>query len=390
MRRSLTLSLWLALACKEKVVFPEDDDSWQEAMTCPPSTNPRILVTNSGDDSISWIDMNGPLAEWTVCTEPVGLLPPEREGPHHGASFADGSAYFIGLSNYVPGSGSGPHGSHGTGDVRGYLLKYDGQTHDLIGRRLVDRSPGDVRLTPDERYVLQSHFDLLRITEYLMPQGDASAASPNSKLAVVDAQTMQDVAMVDLCPAAHGIGIGETSTAYVSCYGSDEIAVVTLSEPWDVELFRVGTLMVPLGSEPAYGPYAVAVEPGTGYLWVSNTQSQDVRVFNGTELVGSPISTQPGAPFFGDFTETHFVAPLQGTNSLGFIDRSTYALEVSPELGRCIAPHAVMHIEGDLILVACEGNHQDPGTVVVVNRTTRVVDQVFDVGVYPDDLVLVP
>src|SRR5262245_43560102 len=140
--RSLGLVLALGLvsfACSETVVFP-DDPAWQEPVTCPPTGNPRVLVTNSGDDTLSWIDL-GPGApdSWPVCTEPVGHRPPEREGPHHGAATASGSAYFVGLSNFVPGSGSGPHGSHGTGNVRGYLLKHDGVTHELVDDTLVDR-----------------------------------------------------------------------------------------------------------------------------------------------------------------------------------------------------------------------------------------------------------
>src|SRR4030095_1127841 len=129
---------------------------------------------------------------------------------------------FIGLSNYVPGSGSGPHGSHGSGDVKGYLLKYGTDTLELTDDVLVDRSPGDVRLTPDESYVLQSHFDMLRITEFLNPAADAAPESPNSVLAVIDPQTLSRVAMIEMCPASHGIGVaGDSLTAYVSCYASD-------------------------------------------------------------------------------------------------------------------------------------------------------------------------
>jgi YVTN family beta-propeller protein len=394
MRRCLTLLPWFALAatalsCKEKVSYP-DEDYWVEAVTCPPpGPAGQVFVTNSGDDTLSWIDV---ASLEVVCQEPVGRIPAEREGPHHGSALADGSAYFVGLSNYVPGSGMGPHGSHGSGDVRGYLLKYALPSHELVGQRLVDRSPGDVRLTPDERYVLQSHFDRKRVLDYLMPVGDAAAASPNSTLAVVDPLTMDDIAFVDLCPSAHGISVSaDSATVYVTCYDSDELAIVTLEPPWDVQRFAVGPAPAPLGANRNYGPYAVSVEPGTSptRVWVSNTDSTEVRIFEGTTMVGEAISTSPGAPFFGDFWQDYFVAPLQGNDALAFIHRETHAVEITPPLGGCTFPHAVLTLDDATLLVACEGNHQDPGSVVVVNTTTRVVDKALEVGVFPDDLVFV-
>jgi len=409
MRRRWALYLCLNLAsfapgcsCDETLVIDEDAaaSAWKEAVTCPPTGNPRVLTTNSGDDTVTFID----LVDLSVCSAPVGHLPPELEGPHHGAAFADGSAFFIGLSNYVPGSGSGPHGSHGSGDVKGYLLKYDTDSLELAEDVLVDRSPGDVRLTPDEKYVLQSHFDLLRIMEYLNPTGDAAPASPNSVLAVIDPQTLARLAMIEMCPAAHGIGLaGDSLTAYVSCYGSDQVAAVGLAPPWDqVDLFPVGSLMVPLGSNPAYGPYAVAVEePAAGprRLWVSNTTSMDVRVFDATthEMVTPPI-VLPSSPFFGDFWRGFFVVPAYGTATLHFIDTTTFAVTTmqlpQPTMADgsdgCISPHVALTVDDRRILVACEGNHgTDPGTVLDIDPEPRATSRVIPVGVFPDDLVLI-
>jgi len=382
------------------LVIDEDAgvSAWREAVTCPPTGNPRVLVTNSGDDTVSFID----LVDLSVCSAPVGRLPPELEGPHHGAAFADGSAFFVGLSNYVPGSGSGPHGSHGSGDVKGYLLKYDTDTLELVDNVLVDRSPGDVRLTPDEKYVLQSHFDMLRVTEFLNPVGDAAPPSPNSVLAVIDPVAMSRVAMVDMCPASHGIGLaGDSTTAYVSCFLSDQIAVVTLAEPWDqVALFPVGPSPAPLGSNPAYGPYAVAVQEPTGMprrLWVSNTNSMDVRVFDAETQALVQTIVLPSAPFFGDFWRNFFVVPAYGSATLHFIDVSTFEMTTmtlpQPTMadGRdgCKSPHAALVVDDRRILVVCEGNHgTDPGTVLDIDPEPRATNAVIPVGVFPDDLVL--
>ena len=65
---------------------------------------------------------------------PVGDVPVELEGPHHLAASPDGKYIYYNLSNYVPGTGSGPHGSHGTGTVPGSLVKLDAATGEKVGR----------------------------------------------------------------------------------------------------------------------------------------------------------------------------------------------------------------------------------------------------------------
>jgi len=78
-------------------------------------------------------------------------VPVELEGPHHIASATDGSALYFNLSNYVPGAGGGPHGAHGTGNVPGSLVRVDPVTMQRRGEALVDRNPGDVILSADNK-----------------------------------------------------------------------------------------------------------------------------------------------------------------------------------------------------------------------------------------------
>ena len=92
---------------------------------------------------------------------PVGDVPVELEGPHHLAASPDGKYIYYNLSNYVPGTGSGPHGSHGIGTVPGSLVKLDAATSGSVAEVLVDRSPGDVILTSDGKLAFVTHYDLL-------------------------------------------------------------------------------------------------------------------------------------------------------------------------------------------------------------------------------------
>ena len=132
-------------ACSETVVF-SDDAAWVDPKEYPAVGEGKILVTNSGDDTLSWLDLE---TLEPVFEEPIGRLPPEREGPHHGVAAKDGKSFFIGISNVVPGGGSGPHGSHGTGTAQGYLLKYDVATHRARGRDA--RRPQPRRRAPHPR-----------------------------------------------------------------------------------------------------------------------------------------------------------------------------------------------------------------------------------------------
>lgn len=386
MKRVAVLVLLLA-ACAEEVVYTSAVP-WQDDEALPEVGNGKVLVTNSGSDTLSWIDVD---SLEVVYTQPVGRLAPEREGIHHGAVSSDGTAIFVGVSNFVPGGGTGPHGSHGTGSVPGWMLKYDIYSHELLGETLVERNPGDVRTTADGRLVLQTHFDLTKVTEFLSGTVD----SPDSSLAIIDARTMGEAEMLPICPATHGMSIApDSKTAYVSCFASDEIAKVGLTEPYTLTLFKVGAAAGSI-SAPAYEPYAVSISPVDGSLWVSALKTGDIRVLDpmSGELLGEPITMQGGAPFFTAFTSdgSTLLVPVQGKNSLEYIDTTTRERSSQPlPEEACSFPHGVLVLPGDeRALVVCEGDRRSPGTVVVVNLATRAVDSFFEVGVYPDDLILV-
>lgn len=382
-------ALILLCACGCSDVTYSIDDPWPDPTSYPEIGDGKVIVTNSGDDTLSWLDLE---TLEPVFRSPVGRVPPEREGPHHGAALADGSAYFIGISNVVPAGGSGPHGSHGTGTVPGYLLKYDGATHRLVGEVLVDRSPGDVRLTPDERYVLQSHFDLLRITEVLSQGGDPETM--NSALAIVDPIRMERVALVSVCPAAHGIAIAaDSSEAYITCWATDELARVTLTPPFPVVRFPIAGTPTPPPAPPIHEPYSAAVNPADGKVWVSCLKTGEIRIFDPAAGAweSEAISVGP-APFFGDFTDDgRFLVPRQGANQLAVVDVATKSVLEQVALPEsCQKPHAVLVLPTGRAGIVCEGNHVDPGTVlrVALDGTLRV-EAAYEVGVFPDDLVLI-
>lgn len=384
-RKHAILLLGVLAAC---TVEYGADDHWADQRDIPPIGNGKLLVTNSGDDTLSWIDLD---SLEVVFKEPVGRIVAEREGPHHAAAMPDGSAYFVGISNFVPGAGSGPHGTHGTGTVPGYLMKFDTETHEVLGEVQVDRSPGDVRITPDGRFVVQSHFDLLKIQEAL--QAGGTLEDMNATVAIMRTDPFELVEKVEVCPAAHGLA-ADDDFVYVACWGSDELAIISLAD-FSVERFPVGA-GAPDPTAPNYEPYGIAIAPGGDEVWVSCLRTGDLRVFDTATKTfdPDPISMGGGAPFFGDFLDdgSRFYVAVQGANRLGVVDTTTRAVTMIdlpfPEV--CEAPHAVLVLPGEeRALVVCEGNHVDPGAIAVVNIAAGGVEDAVEVGVYPDDVVLI-
>jgi DNA-binding beta-propeller fold protein YncE len=395
LRLTVVTSLLLAASCGEELVL-DPDDQWPTPPMPTVGAAGMVLITNSGDDSVSWIDLTPSVFD-QVYKMPVGLLPPEREGPHHGAVAADGRSFFVGLSNYVPGSGSGPHGSHGTGTVPGSLLQYDVATGELIGEARVDRSPGDVRLTPDGTRVVQTHFDLVKITD--VAEAGGTIEQMYAPLAIVDVDSM-NVALVPACPAPHGVAVSaDSKTAYLACWASDELATVEL-DSHEVKRFHVGTAPIEPTS-PTYEPYAVAVHPVDHTVWVSDLKSGDIRIFDPAADGGAgawdetrgPVAVG-GAPFFGQFSSDgkYYFAPVQVSNTFVVIDTATGAVLATLPLAQaevCRSPHAVLLTPDEkAALVVCEGDHIANGTVAVIslaNPVTPTVSKRIEVGVFPDD-----
>lgn len=387
------------------------DEAFPAASFLPPAEGPRLVVTNSGDDTLSFVD---PDAFEEIARVPVGVFPMELEGAHHVAATPDGRFLFVGLANTVQSGAqaSGPHGSHGTGTTDGYLLKIDARTGRQIDRRRVDRSPGDVRLQPGGARVWQSHYDLVTVAEVLEAEGDAAYGaayeSTWSAAIVTDVETLERVARVPICPAGHGIGFSpDGGEAYVTCGLSDELAIVDTVD-FSVRRVPVGEDAGRLG-EARYEPYALTVAPD-GRVWVSNTH-RSRNPANPTEwidhrgivvvdpganaLVDGLVVETEGTPFFGSFRAdgSRFFVVEQAPDRLLAIDPATAAIVEAVELGdACLNAHAaVLSPDERAIWVVCEGDRiRGPGTLLRLDAATLEQTGVVEVGVFPDDVVWLP
>lgn len=387
--------------CERDVVIPPDL-AWQEPT--PPSylAKPRLAATVNGEDRLAFASLDSLDSPKLYGLAAVGKNPIEGEGPHHLVASSDGRFIYYNLSNYVLSGGSGPHGSHGTGSVPGYLVKLDVKSNLPVAEVLVDRSPGDVIASADGRLLFVSHYDLGRLQSQLMR--GAPEAEGYSSVFIIDADSLAVLSQTPVCPTGHGQGLSpDGKLLYLTCTQSDELAVLEVSDarrPRILAKVKVGPAPGPLGN-PAYAPYALAVHP-SGTVWISNNASKDVRAFDPATLRMDPraVVSVGGVAMFADysFDGKWLYVPHQGDDRVTAIELATLRTAVLPlPADACLSAHALRVLPGPPAgaVVVCEGDHLlRKGTLVYIDLppdlTGWSVRGHVEVGLFPDGVTLLP
>jgi DNA-binding beta-propeller fold protein YncE len=341
----------------------------------------KILVVNGRDDSVSLFELSsagGPLVE--AARPNLGFSPVELEAPHHAAIEPSGEHYYVALSQYAPGSASGPHGAHGAGTVDGSVLKLRASDNALVGSARVDRNPGDLVLSPDGTTIAVSHFDLIRVNEALR-----NGTSPDARVVLVDTQTMEVRKRISVCPAPHGLGFSpDGATLYAACY-SDELAVVNLGDG-TVKRVKVAANAGDAWSA-RYEPYGLAVSPSGADVWLACLKTGDARVYDVARGVmdDARLARTPGRavmPSFGSATRL-WVPHLGGVSELDPATGQRRRTLAMP--GSCLNPHHAVEAPGNQkLLVVCEGDGRGPGRLVVVDLGSGAVLAEAATGNSPD------
>lgn len=374
------------------------DDAWPVTpLVQAPAGETRAFVTNNLDDTVTVVNIDALLAgepseDVVLGHIPVGFVPVEREGPHHVTT--DGEHYYLGISNFVQGSGSGPHGQHGSGTAEGHIIKVRVSDNGVAGDVRIDRNPGDVRLTPDGALLLASHFDQLRIIDGAQ-NGIEEGPELDSKLAIVDPVTMTRIALVPACPAAHGIGITADSTrAVLSCI-SDEVAVVDLATQ---AVTRIAILDAPgTALAPVCFPYAVTMDENIAWASCFNTGELIAVDATAKERDGRSFQLLGQTGMFGDVRDGVMAVAHQLDDGVTFLDvsdpasvtLSSFRLFAADE---CVRPHAAKwSADGARVLVVCEGDQVTPGSLIVMDGAAPhdIVGSAV-MGIFPDDVAVSP
>ena len=140
------------------------------------------------------------------------------------------------------------------------------------------------------------------------------------------------------------------------------------------------------------GPYAVTLTADQSIAFVS--------CYNSGELIGVDIAggvrsgdvvVMPGHAVFGDHSQDKTLAiAVQDSDGVAFVD-DAFALNrfisFTPDV--CTLPHTTRFIDEDThLLVVCEGNKRDAGSLVVIDVGSGVVLGQVPVGRFPDDLAV--
>lgn len=345
-------------------------------------------VTNNGSDSISVFDRDGD----AVVTVPVDLDPDAHEAPHHLAVDSASKHVFVALA-FPPeakkDAKKDPHASHGNATDVGKLARLDLGSLAVRESRDVDENPGDVVLTHDKKRVLVTHFDMKRAMD-VAARGGASPSTMFAHLVVFDATDMKKLGSRAVCVAPHGITVtADDKTAYIACYGSDELAIVDLASE------GFATSRIPLGSAqgvpgvPRFGPYSATLSPDERLVVVADLEGQDLRVLDRASKRFVPDKSVPLAAkaFMPAFVDDHtLLVPMQSPDGLARVDLATAKVErrTSFPKDQCALPHAVRVAKDKRVYLVCEGDHRGAGSVLEVDAETLKVKKEWKVGVYPD------
>ena len=348
-------------------------------------------VTNNGSDTISVFDRDGD----AVIHVPIDLEPDEHEAPHHLAIDGASKSVFVALA-FPPEPSKKkkePHGSHGGASDPGRVARLSLEDLAVTKEVDVDENPGDVVLTHDRTRVLVTHFDMKRAMD-VAARGGASPSTMFARLVVLDAKTMKSLGERAVCTAPHGVvTTKDDRTAFVACYGSDELAMVDLS----AEGFP--TSRIPLGASqgvpgvPRYGPYSATLSPDESMVVVANLEGQDVRVFDRAkkQFVADktvPLAAKAFMPAFLD--DKTLLVPTQAPDGLARVDLEQAKVTARAALTKaeCALPHVVKIAKDGRVYLVCEGDHTAPGSVVELDRESLAVKKRWPVGVYPDGIAL--
>jgi DNA-binding beta-propeller fold protein YncE len=239
--------------------------------------------------------------------------------------------------------------------------------------------------------LLVTHFDMKRAMD-VAARGAASPATMFAHLVVLEAPTMKRLGSRAICTAPHGVTTtSDDRTAFVACYGSDELAIVDLSAD------GFPTARIPLGASPGvpgvprYGPYSATLSPDESVVAVADLEGQDLRVFDRASKRfvaerGVPLAAKAFMPAFVD--RSTLLVPTQAPDGLVRVDieRARVTGRAALTKAECALPHVVKVARDGRVYLVCEGDHSAPGSVLEIDKGSLTTKKRWVVGVYPDGL----
>jgi DNA-binding beta-propeller fold protein YncE len=314
---------------------------------------PYLYVASQEDVTVAVIDMSTNRLVETVDLKELGYA--ETAKAHHTAVEPDGSFWYVSLIS------------------AGKVLKFDRQNR-LVGD--VDfETPGMLSLDPtsDRLYVGRS----------------MAAVNPPQRVGVISrsAMTLEEVDVFFPRPHAMAVdsrggrfysaSLGQNSVAYAPT-GAEEVDLLNLD--------GMNHMLVQFAISPD-GRRMVAGGQMTGDLLVFDLSGDEPAVIESVEVGG-----QPWHPAFtADGAEVWI--PNQAANSVTVVDTGTWTVAGVIRHPAIVEPHgSAVSPDGSTVYISnrnlsgayrpADGSDGRPGTVVAIDRVTREVVEVIEVGRY--------
>ncbi len=338
------------------------------APPAPASAQDYLYVASQEDVTVAIIDMATNEIVETVDLKALGYSPTAKA--HDTAVDPDGSHWYVSLI------------------AAGKVLKFDRENR-LVGEADFE-TPGLITVDPtsDRLYVGRS----------------MAAVNPPQRIGVIDRTTMEIEEVDVFFPRPHAMVVDPvTERFFAASLGQASVAYAPLGAE-EVDLLTLETHMA--GGEHGGNPMIVqfGVSPGGEWLVATGQMSGDLMVLdaNAAEptLVRSvAVGGQPWHPVFSPDGSEIWI-PQQTGNSVTVVDTRTWDVTDVIEHPALIGPHgSAISPDGRTVYVSARnesgayrgtGSDARPGTVVAIDRDSRQVIAVVEVGRYAAGMDVAP
>lgn len=329
--------------------------------------NEKGFITNQSADVVAVIKPND---KQVIRLIPVGGRPSTIDAPHYITLSPDNKFFYVSLIQ------------------EGYVEKYDVTTHTQIGRMQAGLNPAHIVISPDGSTGFVTNFD---------------ASGTERTVRKFNTETMQVMEQLSdpMMTAPHGMALSNDGQ-YL--YVTSQIGEFIFKMNTNYFSNHDSLISAQIGSLPqgSYKPYQVILSSDNNFLFVSCVASNEVRVYNSSDLTfvrSYPVGKNPLLMKFIKNSNELFVCN-RNDSSVTVINTSTHDIRTVHDAG--VQPHGVdFTSDGQYAYIACEtqlgfdGHHPTVGsTKIGVSRIIRVSDlnllpDKIEMGSFPAGIAIV-